>query len=129
MSGLNSLSSRSLVKIGLQKQQKPIRIMVLGQSAVGKSGELLFFGQNNFFARGWKLCWFLVTNCYGFWVNLKVNFNVNVELESVEMFVYFATILRELSENFQYEKSLIRVISVQTNLFIIFVNIKRNFCK
>jgi hypothetical protein len=37
MSGLNSRSS--LAKIGCQKQMKPIKIMVLGQTAVGKSGE------------------------------------------------------------------------------------------
>jgi hypothetical protein len=39
MSGLNSRSS--LAKLGSQKQMKPIKIMVLGQTAVGKSGECI----------------------------------------------------------------------------------------
>lgn len=41
MSGIPTLNSiSSLAKIGNLKQMKPLRIMVLGQSSVGKSGKL-----------------------------------------------------------------------------------------
>lgn len=35
---MNSVTCKSIAKIGAQKPNKPFRIMVLGQSAVGKSG-------------------------------------------------------------------------------------------
>lgn len=39
---MNSVTCKSIAKIGAQKANKPFRIMVLGQSAVGKSGNLEF---------------------------------------------------------------------------------------
>jgi GTPase SAR1 family protein len=37
---MNSTSPKSsLVKLGLQSKQKPFKVMVLGQSGVGKTGK------------------------------------------------------------------------------------------
>lgn len=43
---MNSVTCKTIAKIGAQKATKPFRIMVLGQSAVGKSGNYFIINLN-----------------------------------------------------------------------------------